>query len=59
MIGAGSLAPLIALALFRQTHSAVPISIYVFLTCAVSVISALVARETKGKSFAEIDAETP
>jgi MFS family permease len=57
-IVAGSLAPIIALALFRQTHSAVPIAIYVAAACAVSVVAALMARETKGRSFAEIDAET-
>ena len=58
-IVAGSLAPIIALALLRQTHSALPISLYVAAACAVSVIAALMARETKGKSWAEIDAETP
>jgi metabolite-proton symporter len=58
-IVAGSLAPIIALALFQKTHSALPISIYVGVACAISFISALMARETKGKSWAEIDAETP
>ena len=57
-IFAGSLAPIIALALFRQTHSATPIAIYVFAACAISVVAALMARETRGKSFAQIDAET-
>ncbi|MFC3068167.1 MFS transporter [Phenylobacterium soli] len=57
-IVAGSLAPIIALAMFKQTHSALPIAIYVALACSVSVIAALMARETRGKSFAEIDAET-
>lgn len=57
-IVAGSLAPIIALALFKQTHSALPIAIYVAAACTVSVIAALLARETRGKSFAEIDAET-
>jgi metabolite-proton symporter len=56
---AGSLAPIIAVALWKQTHSSLPISIYVAAACAVSVIAALMARETKGKSWAEIDAETP
>jgi metabolite-proton symporter len=58
-IVAGSLAPIIALALFQKTHSALPISIYVGVACAVSFIAALMARETKGMSWAEIDAETP
>ena len=57
-IFAGSLAPIIALALFRQTGSSLPISIYVAAACAVSVVAALMARETRGKTFAEIDAET-
>jgi metabolite-proton symporter len=53
---AGSLAPIIAVALLKQTHSSLPISIYVAAACAISVVSALMARETKGKSWAEIDA---
>ena len=57
-IFAGSLAPIIALALFRQTHSATPIAVYVSAACAISVVAALMARETRGKSFAQIDAET-
>jgi metabolite-proton symporter len=57
-IVAGSIAPIVAIALFRRTHSPLPISIYVAATCAVSLIAALMARETRGKSFAEIDAET-
>jgi len=55
---AGSLAPIIAVALWKQTHSSLPISLYVSAACVISVISALMARETKGKSWAEIDAET-
>ncbi|THD77338.1 MAG: MFS transporter [Phenylobacterium sp.] len=56
---AGSLAPIIAVALLKTYHSSLPISIYVAAACVVSVVSALIARETKGKSWAEIDAETP
>jgi MFS family permease len=55
-IFAGSLAPVIAVALLQRTHSATPIAIYVALGCAVSAVAALVARETRGLSFAEIDA---
>jgi MFS family permease len=55
-IFAGSLAPVIAVALMQRTHSATPIAIYVALGCAVSAVAALVARETRGLSFAEIDA---
>jgi hypothetical protein len=34
----------------------VPISAYVATACALSFVAALVARETKGKTMAEIDA---
>ena len=53
---AGSLAPIIALWLQHETHSTLAISIYVALACAVSVFTALKARETKGDTYAEIDA---
>jgi metabolite-proton symporter len=53
---AGSLAPIIALWLLKTTHSTLAISIYVALACAVSVFAALRARETKGETWAEIDA---
>ncbi|HXQ16859.1 MAG TPA: MFS transporter [Caulobacteraceae bacterium] len=55
-IFAGSLAPVIAVALLQRTRSTLAISIYVAAACAVSVVAALVGRETKGLSFAEIDA---
>ena len=55
-IFAGSLAPVIAVALLQRTHSTTAISIYVAAACTVSVVAALMARETKGLSFAEIDA---
>ncbi|HZZ31826.1 MAG TPA: MFS transporter [Phenylobacterium sp.] len=58
-IFAGSLAPIIALALLKATHSAVPIAIYLAVAGAISAVSALRARETKGMTFAQIDAETP
>ncbi|HLY80809.1 MAG TPA: MFS transporter, partial [Caulobacteraceae bacterium] len=54
-IFAGSLAPVIAVALLQRTHSTTAISIYVAAACAVSALAALMARETKGLSFAEID----
>ena len=47
-IVAGSLAPIIALALYDQYRSALPVAIYVGIACAISGISALLARETKG-----------
>jgi metabolite-proton symporter len=57
-IFAGSLAPIIALALLKATKSAVPIAIYLAVAGAISAFSALRARETKGLTFAQIDAET-
>src|ERR1700722_19972076 len=56
-IFAGSLAPVIAIALLQLTrsHSTTPISIYVAAACGITALTALLARETKGLSFAEID----
>ena len=54
-IVAGSLAPIIAIALLQWSHSALPIAIYIAVACAISVGSALLATETKGRSFAELD----
>ncbi len=45
---AGSLAPIIAVALYQRTGSAWPVAFYVAATCAVSGVTALLARETKG-----------
>jgi metabolite-proton symporter len=53
----GSWAPIVSLALYRQFHSTLPISIYLAGACAVSFVATLLARETKGLTFAEIDAE--
>ena len=47
-IVAGSLAPMIALGLYQHYKSALPVAIYVGVACAVSGITALLARETKG-----------
>ncbi len=51
----GSWAPIISLALFQRFHSAVPISIYLAFSCAVSLVAVLFAKETKGRTFEEID----
>jgi metabolite-proton symporter len=53
-IFAGSLAPIIALWLYKDLHSSVPVSIYVAIACAISGVSALLARETKGVELSEI-----
>jgi MFS family permease len=53
----GSWAPLISLALFKHYHSSLPISLYLAFSCVVSLVAVIFAKETKGLSFAEIDAE--
>jgi metabolite-proton symporter len=53
-IFAGSLAPIIALWLYKDLGSSVPVSIYVAIACAISGVSALLARETKGVELSEI-----
>lgn len=53
-IVAGSLAPIIALALYREYQSALPVAIYVGVACAISGITALLARETKGVELSAI-----
>jgi metabolite-proton symporter len=53
-IFAGSLAPIIALALYREYDSALPVAIYVAVSCTISGLTALAARETKGLELAEI-----
>ncbi|MBL8554260.1 MAG: MHS family MFS transporter [Phenylobacterium sp.] len=56
-IFAGSLAPLIAAALLAAYGSGTPIAIYVAGAALLTGTAALAARETRGKSFEEIDAE--
>lgn len=51
----GSLAPIIAVRLLETYKSAVPISWYLAATAAVSVVAAVVMRETKGVDLADID----
>jgi metabolite-proton symporter len=53
-IFAGSLAPIVALALYQQTKSYLPVAIYVAAACVISGVSALLARETKGVDLASI-----
>lgn len=54
-IVAGSLAPIIAVRLLETYKSAVPISWYLAATAAVSAVSVLFARETKGIDLAAVD----
>jgi MFS family permease len=53
-IVAGSLAPIIALALYKETGSYLPVAIYVGGACLISGVTALLARETKGVELAAI-----
>jgi metabolite-proton symporter len=53
-IVAGSLAPIIALWLYKEYGSATPVAIYVAVACVISGISALLARETRGVELAAI-----
>ena len=50
----GSLAPIIALWLYKHYDSAVPVSLYVATACAISGVTALLARETRGVELSEI-----
>ena len=54
-IFSGSVAPIIAVALLQATGSSLPISVYGAAMCAVSVLAIAIARETRGRTFAEID----
>jgi len=47
-IVAGSLAPIIALWLYKEYGSATPVAVYVGVACVISGVSALFARETRG-----------
>ncbi|HEY5721790.1 MAG TPA: MFS transporter [Allosphingosinicella sp.] len=53
-IVAGSLAPIIAVALYQESKSWLPVAIYVGGACLISGVTALLARETKGVDLAEI-----
>ncbi len=52
-IGAGAVAPLIAVALLDAWDSTVPVSIYLVAMCAISVAAVLAAKETRGSSLDE------
>jgi MFS family permease len=53
-IVAGSLAPIISLALYKSYGSALPVAIYVGTACAVSGLTALFSRETRGMDLAAV-----
>ena len=48
---AGGLAPLIATGLLKAFGSTVPISLYVVVTCVITIVAVIASRETKGVSL--------
>lgn len=46
-IVAGSLAPIIAVAMYKHWHSFMPVAVYVASSCCISGITAILARETR------------
>ena len=54
-IVAGSVAPIIAVGLLKEFESAVPIAIYLAMTCVVTAVAVLKARETKGIALESVD----
>jgi metabolite-proton symporter len=52
----GSLAPIISLGLLRATGSTLPIAFYVLAACGVSFAATLLAKETRARTFVELDA---
>ena len=55
---AGSLAPLIALSLLQKFDSSTPIALYLVGAAVISIVAVSFAKETKGKSLREVDAES-
>lgn len=54
---AGSLAPIIAIALLQKFHSWVPVAIYILVACAITAATVLTLTETKGVSLHAVDDE--
>lgn len=54
---AGSLAPIIAVALLQQYHSWVPVAIYILVACVITAATVFTLKETKGASLRAIDAQ--
>ena len=56
---AGAPAPLIAVALLKSYGSSAPIALYVSIAAAVTVITLLVAKETRGRDLATVGPTSP
>jgi len=52
-IGAGGVAPLIAVALLDAWDSTLPVSLYLAAMCLITVVAVLVAKETRGSALEE------
>ncbi|SFR74590.1 Predicted arabinose efflux permease, MFS family [Agromyces sp. CF514] len=53
---AGSLAPIIAVALLQNSGSWIPVAVYVAIACAITAVTVLTLRETKGITLQSVDA---
>jgi metabolite-proton symporter len=53
-IFAGSLAPIIAIALYQKSHSITPVAVYVAIACLISCATALASRETRGIDLSNV-----
>ncbi|MFD5463796.1 MFS transporter [Kitasatospora sp. NPDC127059] len=54
-VAAGAPAPLIATALLKDYGTATPVSVYVAIAAAVTVLAVLCGRETRGQDLAEVE----
>ncbi|MFD0397880.1 MFS transporter [Kitasatospora sp. NPDC127121] len=55
-VAAGAPAPLIATALLKDYGNATPISVYVAIAAAITVLAVLCGRETRGSDLADVEA---
>ncbi|MCU1425995.1 MAG: transporter [Microbacteriaceae bacterium] len=53
---AGSLAPIIATGLLQRYGSWLPVAIYLIVACAITAITVMTLKETKGASLRDVDA---
>ncbi|GAB3272227.1 MFS transporter [Arthrobacter pigmenti] len=55
-IVAGSIAPIIATTLLERFDSSVPVALYLLGACAITFVSVLLLKETRGTSLQDVDA---
>lgn len=56
-VAAGAPAPLIATALLKDYGSSTPISVYVAIAAAITVLAVLCGRETRGRDLADVEGQ--